>query len=262
MTRAEFIKLIEAKIQDQKPEINLYDSTRGLTSANLISELIDGSISELSDYTPQVIIEDFTGTGSRYYGLVDTLSGWTAANSENAEVNRVWLDVSDYDSADRDSEELPVKYWTVDYWLIAGTQVKALIFRGAFLPSSSNTVRVEYFIDHTFPDAGAVSLETKHIDAFSDLIAGKYLLKALASNMIQNVSSTPVSDALSPLNPVRTVQEAARTLMNLFYEHFGEDPSATRNNRLQERRQGANKLRQWRKASNKTSRHWLYARGG
>jgi hypothetical protein len=262
MTRAEFIKLVEAKIQDQKPEINLYETSRGLTSANLISELIDGSISELSDYTPQVKIGDFTGTGSRYYGLIATLTDWTAVNDENAEVSRVWLDISDSTSADRDFEELAVKYWTVDYWIIAGTQVKALIFRGAFLPSSSNTVRVEYFIDHTFPDAGEASLEAKHLDAFSDLIAGKYLLKALASNMVQDVSSTPVADALSPLDPVLTVQRAARTLMNLFYEHFGEDPNATRDSRSQSRKQGANKLRQWRKASNKTSRHWLYARGG
>jgi hypothetical protein len=252
-TRAEFVSLVEAKIQDLGPEIKVYDSTRGLSSANLISSLIDNHIDELSDYAPQTIIEDFTGTGSRYYVLTTILSSWPAeAAADNAEVNRVWLDISSADSWDRDYGELEYQFWTVDYWIIAGTQVKALIFRGPYYPSSSDTNRVEYFINHTFPGSGDISLEAKHIDAFADLIAGKYLLSALASKMIQVVSNTPVSDALTPLNPVRTVQSAGQILIDKFYEHFGDDPRAP----------GEKKLRQWTKASNKTSRHWLYSRGG
>lgn len=252
MTLAEFTALVEAKAQDVG-EVKVYDTTRGLSSANLISELITDSIDELSDYAPQTIIEDFIGTGVRYYNLSSILTGWPAiADEDNAEVNRLWLDLSDSASSDRDDDELPVKYWTVDHWLFSAVQSKALIFRGAFFPSSGDIMRVEYYINQTFPGSGAISLETKHVDAFSDLVAGKYLLKALASKMIQNVKNTPVSDALTPLNPVRTVQSAAQILIDKFYEHFGDDP----------REPGGKKLRQWMKASDKTGRHWIYARGG
>ncbi|MHC4397841.1 MAG: hypothetical protein ACYS1A_19525, partial [Planctomycetota bacterium] len=128
------------------------------------------------------------------------------------------------------------KDWTVNWRLNgSGEKKKHLVFRGqsggAFtgvsgtIPSAGELILVLYSAKEEVPATGPISISDKHVNAWADLIAGRYIKEHMASEYLQNISNVniQVGDGIFQ-SPSAAVQAHGQILIDAFYVHFGIDP--------------------------------------
>ncbi len=210
-TRAELIQLIDTKIQDQVPEIAVFN-TRGLSSVDTVSKLIDTNAAVVSKFIPRLLVEDIVGNGTRYIKLSGTVTAW---NEESSKVHEFIYDYTD-DTEIR--SPYPSDLWEVVPWVFTGSTFKALFFK-TDTPDASTTLRMTIYNVHDF--SATLTLDDSHVDAFSSLIAGLYILSALAPLAFQNVKDTTNADAVSPTTPAADAARMGKVLIRIFATHVG-----------------------------------------
>jgi hypothetical protein len=221
-TPAQLTALIEAKIQDAKPYINVYGS-RGLSSEDLITRLLAIGVFELSRYSPLVKIVDFAGDASQAYPLVTkTSNAWFESFSIMAYIRYP------LDATDPNQEHLDEDTWRVEKTLVGSAAVDTLIFEDD-TPAVAEDIRVHFSAPHDVISS-PISVYDQDLDAFANLIAGWYITGSISTEFLQHIDRTITADLVANSSPPPTeIKQQGENLISLFYKHFGvsdpENPS-------------------------------------
>lgn len=217
-TLSSITALIEAKLQDAKPFIATY-SSRGLSSAALVSSFITSQLKELSKFAPRKIVDTFAGAGTAIYqleGVTTYVASWTA------DFSRIVNLAYPYD-ATNDEVIIPnlAEDYQVERRLFGSTTAEALIFNYSE-PAAGDTIWLEYTALQLCDTTCTIS--DADADAFACLVAGKYLKEAVGPALFRTISNNPVADAVSYKTDGERAMAAGQRLIDAFYEHFGADP--------------------------------------
>ena len=226
MTRAELVALIESKIQDQKPYLRTYGTsgTRGLSSTDFVSDLIDTLNIVLFRYAPRKARKIFAGADTRVYDIADAVADTGESSSvfvwlqDSSKLLNVWYP---YDATEENREPLKFAYYALDkrnFGVDAETK-DALVFT-ADTPESSEVIEVLFTTLHDIPSSGAITIPTEHVIAFADLVTGHYIL-SISSEFLQHVRDYITADVVSNLSPTSDAQSVALQFIKNFYNHFG-----------------------------------------
>jgi hypothetical protein len=236
---ADTFTIVDTWVADDAVGTVTYSITRGLSSINLIDTLIDLSLDEVSQIVANsgdgnTKQETITGNGTIIYELEALLTDWDEVASEIE-----WI-VYPYEPAEANTTtpllKLSYQDWTVNWRLNgSGDKKKHLVFRGesggtftgvsGTIPDAGELILVLYTAKETVPAVGDISISDKHVNAWADLIAGRYIKSHMASVYLQNVGNVniQVADGIFQ-SPSAAVLAHGQALIDAFYVHFGIDP--------------------------------------
>jgi len=222
-TRAQLISLAEALILDGRPYMAVYDSTHGLSRADMIARILTAAAVEVSKYSERLIIQDVAGAGSKIVRLGTALSNWDDT------VSLVKGLKYPYDAADEDQDDYDPEYYRVEPKLFSGTPnvtALALVFYAA-TPAVGETIRILFRGLHELNPAlaGNITVPDADVLALAQWTAGQYLVAAGAA-ALQFIDGTLSADIATSRISSGEFRQVGDKLISLFYEHFGVDRSA------------------------------------
>lgn len=236
---ADTFTIIDTWVADDGAGTVTYSITRGLASIALVDTLIDLSLDEISQIVANsgdgnTKQETITGNGTIIYELEALLIDWDEIASEIK-----WI-VFPYDPAEANTDtpllKTSFKDWTVNWRLNGGgDKKKHLVFRGqsgglfsgtsGTIPDAGELILILYTAKEEVPSAGDISISDKHVNAWADLVAGRYIKEHMASEYLQNVGNVniQVADGIFQ-SPSAAIIAHGQKLIDAFYVHFGIDP--------------------------------------
>lgn len=213
-TLADFTKIVEAKIQD--PRVVQVYSSRGLSSSDLVTAIIDKFIPELSRLVPLLKVGDLNIAGTYYKKLNGNLTDWSESISV---IKSLIFPFFGYTTQNEDP--LPTEDYCVKKY-VAGDDDRYLVLRGGALGFLNHTARVTYSIPHTI-SVLAFTLPDQYVDSFAKVVAGTYLKDSFSTAKLEAVDRSLGAETIAGTTAPEVTQRVADELLKAGWKGLGAD---------------------------------------